>query len=62
MLHVVTSDIINLYRKGYGDLLNDNQRKAAKEVVDLYDKINSYYKRHFEGSKPYALTNPAEMI
>ncbi len=62
MLHVATSDIINLYRKGYGDLLNDNQRKAAKEVVDLYDKINSYYKRHFEGAKPYALTNPAEMI
>lgn len=62
MLHVATSDIINLYRKGYGDLLNDNQRKAAKEVVDLYDKINSYYKRHFEGTKPYALTNPAEMI
>lgn len=62
MLHVVTSDIINLYRKGYGDLLNVSQRKAAKEVVDLYDKINSYYERHFEGAKPYALTNPAEMI
>lgn len=62
MLHVATSDIINLYRKGYGDLLNDNQRKAAKEVVDLYDKINSYFERHFEGAKPYALTNPAEMI
>ena len=62
MLHVVTSDIINLYRKGYGDLLNDSQRKAAKEVVDLYDKINSYFERHFEGAKPYALTNPAEMI
>lgn len=62
MLHVVTSDIINLYRKGYGDLLNDSQRKAAKEVVDLYDKINSYFERHFKGSKPYALTNPAEMI
>ena len=62
MLHVVTSDIINLYRKGYGDLLNDSQRKAAKEVVDLYDKINSYFEKHFEGAKPYALTNPAEMI
>lgn len=62
MLHVVTSDIINLYRKGYGDLLNDNQRKAAKEVVDMYDKINSYFERHFKGAKPYALTNPAEMI
>lgn len=62
MLHVATSDIINLYRKGYGYLLNDNQRKAAKEVVDLYDKINSYVERHFKGSKPYALTNPAEMI
>ena len=62
MLHVVTSDIINLYRKGYGDLLNDSQRKAAKEVVDLYDKINSYFERHFKESKPYALTNPAEMI
>lgn len=62
MLHVVTSDIINLYRKGYGDLLNDSQRKAAKEVVNLYDKINSYFERHFEGAKPYALTNPAEMI
>lgn len=62
MLHVVTSDIINLYRKGYGNLLNDSQRKAAKEVVDLYDKINSYFERHFEGVKPYALTNPAEMI
>lgn len=62
MLHVVTSDIINLYRKGYGDLLNERQRKAAKEVVDLYGKINSYFERHFEGAKPYALTNPAEMI
>lgn len=62
MLHVVTSDIINLYRKGYGDLLNDSQRKTAKEVVDLYDKINSYFERHFKGTKPYALTNPAEMI
>lgn len=62
MLHVVTSDIINLYRKGYCDLLNDSQRKAAKEVVDLYDKINSYFERHFKGAKPYALTNPAEMI
>lgn len=62
MLHVATSDIINLYRKGYGDLLNDNQRKSAKEVVDLYDKINSYFERHFKGAKPYALTNPAEMI
>lgn len=62
MLHVVTSDIINLYRKGHGDLLNERQRKAAKEVVDLYDKIKSYFERHFEGAKPYALTNPAEMI
>ena len=62
MLHVVTSDIINLYRKGYGDLLNERQRNAAKEVVDLYGKINSYFERHFEGAKPYALTNPAEMI
>lgn len=62
MLHVVTSDIINLYRKGYGDLLNDNQRKAAKEVVGLYDEINSYFERHFEGAKAYALKNPAEMI
>ena len=62
MLHVVTSDIINIYRKGHGDLLNERQRKAAKEVVDLYDKINSYFERHFEGAKPYALTNPAEMI
>ena len=62
MLHVVTSDIINLYRKGYGDLMNERQRKAAKEVVDLYGKINSYFERHFEGAKPYALTNPAEMI
>lgn len=62
MLHVVTSDIINLYRKGHGDLLNERQKKAAKEVVDLYDKINSYFERHFDGAKPYALTNPAEMI
>lgn len=62
MLHVVTSDIINLYRKGYGDLLAESQRNAAKEVVDLYDKINSYFERHFDGAKPYALTNPAEMI
>lgn len=62
MLHVVTSDIINLYRKGHGDLLNERQRKAAKEVVDLYDKISSYFERHFDGAKPYALTNPAEMI
>lgn len=62
MLHVVTSDIINLYRKGYGDLLTESQRKAAKEVVDLYDEIKSYFERHFDGAKPYALTNPAEMI
>ena len=62
MLHVVTSDIINLYRKGYGDLLTESQRNAAKEVVDLYDEIKSYFERHFEGAKPYALTNPAEMI
>ena len=62
MLHVVTSDIINLYRKGYGDLLNDSQRKAAKEVVDLYDEIKSYFDKHIGGTEPYALTNPAEMI
>lgn len=62
MLHVVTSDIINLYRKGYGDLLTESQRKAAKEVVDLYDEIKSYFDKHIGGTEPYALTNPAEMI
>lgn len=62
MLHVVTSDIINLYRKGYGDLLTESQRQAAKEVVDLYDEIKSYFDKHIGGTEPYALTNPAEMI
>lgn len=62
MLHVVTSDIINLYRKGYGDLLTESQKKAAKEVVDLYDEIKSYFDKHIGGTEPYALTNPAEMI
>ncbi len=62
MLHVVTSDIINLYRKGYGDLLTESQRQAAKEVVDLYDEIKSYFNKHIGGTEPYALTNPAEMI
>lgn len=62
MLHVVTSDIINLYRKGYGDLLTESQRNAAKEVVDLYDKIKSYFDKHIGGTEPYALKNPAEMI
>lgn len=62
MLHVVTSDIINLYRKGYGDLLTESQRNAAKEVVDLYDEIKSYFDKHIGGTEPYALTNPAEMI
>ena len=62
MLHVVTSDIINLYRKGYGDLLTESQRNAAKEVVDLYDEIKSYFDKHIGGTEPYALTNPSEMI
>lgn len=62
MLHVVTSDIINLYRKGYGDLLTESQKKAAKEVVDLYDEIKSYFDKHIGGTEPYALTKPAEMI
>lgn len=62
MLHVVTSDIINLYRKGYGNLLTESQRQAAKEVVDLYDEIKSYFNKHIGGTEPYALTNPAEMI
>lgn len=62
MLHVVTSDIINLYRKGYGDLLTESQRNAAKEVVDLYDEIKSYFDKHIGGTEPYALKNPAEII
>ena len=62
MLHVVTSDIINLYRKGHSDLLTESQRKAAKEVVDLYDEIKSYFDKHIGGTEPYALKNPAEMI
>lgn len=62
MLHVVASDIINLYRKGYGDLLTESQRNAAKEVVDLYDEIKSYFDKHIGGTEPYALKNPAEMI
>ena len=62
MLHVVTSDIINLYRKGYGDLLTESQRNASKEVVDLYNEIKSYFDKHIGGTDPYALKNPAEMI
>lgn len=62
MLHVVTSDIINIYRKGYGDLLTESQRNAAKEVVDLYDEIKSYFDKHIGGTEPYALKNPAEII
>lgn len=62
MLHVVTSDIINLYRKGHGDLLTESQRNAAKEIVDLYDEIKSYFDKHIGGTEPYALKNPAEMI
>lgn len=62
MLHVVTSDIINLYRKGHGDLLTESQRNAAKEVVDLYDEIKSYFDKHIGGTEPYALKNPAEML
>lgn len=61
MLHVVTSDIIAMYQKGYTDLLTDSQIAAAKEAVMMYDRIKDYYKRHNKAI-PYALTNPREMI
>ena len=61
MLHVVTSDIIAMYQKGYTDLLTDSQIAAAKEAVMMYDRIKDYYKRHNK-AMPYALTNPREMI
>lgn len=61
MLHVVTSDIIAMYQKGYKDLLTDSQIAAAKEAVMMYDRIKDYYKRHNK-AMPYALTNPREMI
>jgi hypothetical protein len=61
MLHVVTSDIIAMYQKGYTDLLTDSQIAAAKEAVMMYDRIKDFYKRHNK-AMPYALTNPREMI
>lgn len=61
MLHVVTSDIIAMYQKGYTDLLTDSQIAAAKEAVMMYDRIKDFYKKHNK-AMPYALTNPREMI
>lgn len=61
MLHPLTSDIINMYEKGFTDKLTKPQREAAKEVIDIYDKLKSLYKRN-GWEEPYALTHPTEMM
>lgn len=61
MLHPLTSDIIAMYQKGHADKLTKSQAEAAKNVVDIYDRLKSLYKE--KGWKePYALTNPREMM
>ena len=61
MLHPLTSDIIAMYQKGHADKLTKSQAEAAKNVVDIYNRLKSLYKE--KGWKePYALTNPREMI
>ena len=61
MLHPLTSDIIAMYQKGYADKLTKSQAEAAKNVVDIYNRLKSLYKE--KGWKePYALTNPREMM
>lgn len=61
MLHPLTSDIINMYEKGFTDKLTKPQREAAKEVIDIYDNLKSLYKRN-GWEEPYALTHPTEMM
>ena len=61
MLHVVTSDIIEMYQKGYTGKLTASQIEAAKEAVDIYKEL----KQMQNGGKLgyyYGLTNPSEMI
>ena len=61
MLHPLTSDIIAMYQKGHADKLTKSQAEAAKNVVDIYDRLKTLYKE--KGWKePYALTNPREMM
>ena len=61
MLHPSTSDIIAMYQKGHADKLTKSQAEAAKNVVDIYNRLKSLYKE--KGWKePYALTNPMEMM
>ena len=61
MLHPLTSDIIAMYQKGHADKLTKSQAEAAKNVVDIYNRLKSLYKE--KGWKePYALTNPREMM
>lgn len=61
MLHPLTSDIIAMYQKGHADKLTKSQTEAAKNVVDIYNRLKSLYKE--KGWKePYALTNPREMM
>ena len=61
MLHPLTSDIIAMYQNGHADKLTKSQAEAAKNVVDIYNRLKSLYKE--KGWKePYALTNPREMM
>ena len=61
MLHPLTSDIIAMYQKGHADKLTKSQAEAAKNVVDIYNRLKSLYKEK-GWKKPYALTNPREMM
>lgn len=61
MLHPLTSDIIAMYQKGHADKLTKSQVEAAKNVVDIYNRLKSLYKEK-GWEEPYALTNPREMM
>ena len=61
MLHVVTSDIIEMYQKGYTDKLTASQIEAAKEAVDIYKELKQMQNDGKLGYY-YGLTNPSEMI
>lgn len=61
MLHVVTSDIIEMYQKGYTDKLTASQIEAAKEAVDIYKELKQMQNEGKLGYY-YGLTNPSEMI
>lgn len=61
MLHPLTSDIIAMYQKGHADKLTKSQAEAAKNVVDIYNRLKSLYKEK-GWEEPYALTNPREMM